>query len=202
MKRISTATGLLTLVAMAVLGVFSVGSASAHSFLWTGPLPGLVLVLSDNPQVFTVEPKGLAVTCKHFGGEGIASNGKGMSVKVITVTGKYSKCEATGGFVAQVSDAEYELSAEESVAVSGKPIVITFPALGCSLKINNGAPNNNLSKIRFLNEGSNILAHVEIAGITSLASGEPCGPAGVEKPNGEYTGLLRASLDGGTIKWD
>jgi hypothetical protein len=201
MKRTTTATGLLTLLAMLVLGAFSVGAASAHDFSWTGPLPGLVLVLSDNPQVFEAAA-GLTVTCQHFGAHGLASNGNLMTIKTIKVTGQYSSCKATGGLGATVTTAEFEISAEESVAVVGKPIVITILAAGCSLKINNGPPNNNLSKILYLNQpGGDLLAHVEIGKITSLGSAEPCGVAGVEKTEGTYRGLLLAKIDGGTLRW-
>ena len=206
MKRPITATGLLTLVAMIAVGAFSTGSALAGGgpnsfFLWTGPLPGLVLVLSTNPQIFEAV-SGTEINCKHFRGHGILSNGKAMTAKGITLTGIYSSCTAAGGAVgAEVTPVEYLVSADGSVAVD-KPIVITIPELGCSLKINNGPPNNNLRLILYLNEPKAILAHVEVKGINSLSSGGLCGEAGVEKTEGTYRGLFLVSVHGGSIQWD
>ena len=202
MKCTSTTTGLLTLVAMIVLGALSAGSASASTFLWTGPLPGLVLILSDNTQVFTTEPGGLKVECKHFGAHGIASNGISMAAKTIKLVGTYSKCTAAG-LGAKITTAEYVLNSDESVAVVGSPIVITVPEAGCSIKVNSGAPNNKLKSIRFLNQpNGTILGHVEVTNITSLGSNGACGTPGEEKKEGSYTGLLSATLHGGTLKWD
>jgi hypothetical protein len=66
MKRITTtAMGLAALVAMMVLGVFSAGVAQAHTFLWTGALNSLLLILADGPQLFFAEEGGGAVECKH-----------------------------------------------------------------------------------------------------------------------------------------
>jgi len=207
MKRTTTATGFLTLLAMLVLGAFSAGSASAVSqFLWTGPLPALGLVLSENTQFFKAVPGGTpAVTCKHFGGHGIVSNGKAMTTKEITITGQYSKCE-TLGIATKVTPAEFLLNADGSVSVVGKPIVISIGGVAnCSLKIETGPSNENLKTIKFLQDALNagaITAHVEIKGITSLGSGGECGTAGLEQKEGEYRGLLLASVDGGTIRWD
>jgi hypothetical protein len=203
MKRTTTATGLLTLLAMLVLGAFSAGSASAHDFSWTGPLPGLVLVLSDNPQFFEASP-GFSITCKHFGGHGIATNGKLMTTKTIVITGLFSQCEAVGGFAAKVSPAEFELSAEETVGVIGKPIVITIPGVNCSIKVSNGGANAALKTIRYLKDPLNssaILAHVEVSKIVSFGSGGICGEPTEEKPIGLYRGLLLAFIHGGIIRW-
>jgi hypothetical protein len=204
MKRQITATGLLSLVAMIVVGVFSTGSALAGGgpnsvFSWTGPLPGLVLVLNDNKQIFTTEPGGVQIECAHFGGHSIASNGKAMTTKEVTLTGLYTKCEAIG-LNATVSPAEFLLNADGSASIL-KAIVITIPALGCSLKVDGGAANKNLRLILYLNRPEDILAHVEITSIKSLASGGSCGTAGQEKLEGEYKGLFLAFVDGGTLQW-
>jgi hypothetical protein len=206
MKRPITATGLLTLVAMILVGVFSTGSASAVSvFLWTGSLPGLVLVLSTNKQVFTSQPGGTPIECEHFGGHAIASNGKAMTTKEITLTGLYTKCLASGSLPATVTPAEFLLNADGSVAIL-KPLVISISVIECSLKISSSSggagPNSNLKTLKYLNEPKAILAHAEIKGITSLSSGGECGPAGEEKKAGEYTGLFLALVHGGTLQWD
>jgi hypothetical protein len=205
MKRTTTATGLLTLLAMFVLGAFSAGSASAVSqFLWTGPLPGLVLILNDNKQVFQTEPGGLIVECEHFGAHGIASNGVAMTAKEITITGLYTKCKAAGTG-ATVTPVQFLIFASGLVSVVGAPIVITSPTGGCSVKINNGGANENLEALRYLVDPSNaaaLLVHAEVVGIHSTGSGGICGTAGVEKTNGSYKGLFLAFLDGGSIRWD
>ncbi|HEX5853883.1 MAG TPA: hypothetical protein VFY36_12425 [Solirubrobacteraceae bacterium] len=203
MKRTTTATGLLTFVVMIVVGAFSAGSASAvPQFLWTGPLPALVLVLNDNTQLFEFEPGGTGIECEHFKGHAIASNGKAMTTKEITVTGLYTKCFFGEIFPMTVTPAEFLLNADGSVSVVGKPIVLTIPELGCSIKINSGPPNNNLRLILYLNLAQDVLAHVEIEKIASLGSGGLCGDASVEKTELHYTGLWLISVHGGTIRWE
>ncbi len=206
MIRKSTTTALLTLVALVVLGAFSAGSALAKgkptsTFKWTGGLPALVLVLSDNNQIFKTEPMALAVECEHFGGHGILSNGKAMTTKEFTVRGLYTKCLAGGLAPATVTPAEFLVNADGSVSVVGAPIVITIPALGCSIKISNSAANTNLRLILYLNLKEDILAHVEISKINSEGSGGECGELGKVKPEGSYTGLLLIRVDGGTLQW-
>ena len=206
MKRITTATGFLTLVAMFVLGVFSVGSASAvPQFLWTGPLPGLVLIKSDNPQFFSSAP-GFTVVCQKFTGHGFASNGLAMTTKDITITGVYAECKTVLplALAAEVTPAAYLLNADGSLAVLNE-ITINIPGAGCNLKIKPGGANASLKTIRYLTDPLNagaILAHAEVTKIASFGSAEPCGTAGVEKTEGEYRGLLLAFIHGGTLKWD
>lgn len=203
MKRTTKAvTGLVALTAILVLGVFSAGSASAHEFLWTGPLPGLLLILSDNTQVFHVTSE-FAINCKHFGGHGILSNGSSMSIATGKITGKYSSCKTMPGeATATISPVEYELSASGTVGVIGQPIVITIASLNCSVKVSNGGPNGSLSQLLYLNQTSDLLVHAEVSGIHSIGSGSSCGPAGKEQTEGSYFGLLLVWVDGGTIRWD
>jgi hypothetical protein len=207
MIRKSTTTGLLTLAALVVLGAFSAGSALAKGgpnsvFVWTGALPALVLVLSDNKQVFKTSATSPAIECDHFGAHGVASNGKAMTTKAITVRGTYSKCIAAGAFPASVTPAEFEVKADGSVSIVGAPIVITIPEANCSIKITNGGANSNLRLILYLNQKEDLLAHIEVNKINSVGSGiEPCGEAGVVKENGTYTGLLLVRVDGGTLQW-
>ncbi len=204
MKRATTsAVGLAALVVMLVLGVFSAGSASAHQFSWTGPLPALILVLNDNNQIFITEPGGFQVTCRHFKAHGIIPKGSTMTVGAVRITGTYSKCEATGGISVTVSPVEYEISAEGFVNVVGSPIVLTAGGVAkCSIKVSPGGGNNDLLKLLFLNQKEDLLVHVEVGGIHSIPSGLPCGTAGVESTEGTYTGLLLVQVDGGTIKWE
>ncbi|HEX5852062.1 MAG TPA: hypothetical protein VFY36_03105 [Solirubrobacteraceae bacterium] len=204
MKRTTTATGLLALAAMLVLGVFA-GSASAGGgpnsfFLWTGPLPGLVLVLSDNEQIFTSEPGGPPIECEHFGGHAFASNGKAMTTKEVTLTGVYTKCFAANLFPATVSPVAFLLNADGSITILN-PIVITVPELGCSLKLANNTANTNLRLLLFLNRKEDLLVHSDVRNLTSLSSGDPCGAAGVEHPEGTYAGLLLAFVHGGILQW-
>jgi hypothetical protein len=207
MKGKLTATGLLTLVALVVLGAFSAGSASAASFLWTGPLPGLLLVLSESPQIFTVAGSPASVVCEHFGAHGILSNGKGMTTKEVTITGLYSKCTvpALAGAPATVTPARFLLNANGTVAVVQEPIVITIPGANCSIKINNDGGNNNLSTLKFLNLPSDVLVDVSVKNITALLSNaKNCATETeeVEIHGSTYSGLLLAFVDGGSLKWD
>jgi hypothetical protein len=204
MKRPITATGLLTLLAMIVVGVFSTGSALAvPQFLWTGPLPALVLVLSDNPQVFTAAP-GLEIVCQHFGGHGIASNGKAMSTKEITINGVYSRCTAPAAAApVVVTPASFLLGADGSVGIKNTIVITVGSPVGCSLKINPEEGNNTLKTIRYLNNPSgDLLAHVEVEKIVSLGSNGACGLPSEEKATGTYRGLLLVSVDGGSLRWD
>jgi len=207
MKRLAMPTGLLAAVALIVLSAFAAGSASAvPQFLSTGPLPGLLLILGANKQFFSTNPGGASFECEHFRAHGSATNGQAMTAKEVIVTGVYSKCKTVGGLTAIVTPVEYLLTAEGTVSVIGKPIVITVAAAGCSIKVRNGSTNENLKTIRYLPDGANpgaILVHAEVTGIHSEGSGGPvCGEAGVEQTTGEYRGLFLVFLDGGTIKWD
>jgi hypothetical protein len=202
MKRaITTSAGLVALVATLVLGTCS-GSASALSLFLArgGPLPTLVLVLNDNTQIFTPVPGGFAIECQHFIGHGLGPKGR-MSGVLQIITGTYHRCTALG-VAASVTPVEYEITPTGEVNVL-KPITITVPAAGCSIKVNSGGANEALLQVLFLNRpGGDILVHAEIKGINSLASGEPCGPAGVEKTQGTYFGLVLAWADGGaSIDW-
>jgi hypothetical protein len=189
---------------MILVGVFSTGSALAGGgpnsfFRWTGPLPGLVLVLSDNEQVFHAETGGAAFECEHFGAHGIASNGKAMTTKEITLRGLYSKCFVLGSIPTLVSPAEFLLNADGSISIL-KAIVITVHELKCSIKVSASPPNTNLRLLLFLNQKEDLLAHVELGKLVSLSSGEPCGAPNVEH-EGDYRGLLLAFVDGGTLQW-
>jgi hypothetical protein len=206
MKRITTtAMGLAALVAMLVLGVFSAGSAQAHTFLWTGATPGLLLILADGPQIFKVTAiGGPEVICKHAHFDGLV---KSESESADIVLGNYTGCSAFGSGVS-VSAAEYEISAEETVSVINKTITIEAPGL-CRIHIQ-PAGNANLAKIRYLVDPNSsslrILAHAEVTGITSttlnLGGGEVlCGKLGTNT-TGTYRGLLLAWVDSpGTLKW-
>ncbi|HEX5853886.1 MAG TPA: hypothetical protein VFY36_12440 [Solirubrobacteraceae bacterium] len=204
-RATTTAMGLVALVVMLVLGVFSAGSASAQLFLYTGPLPALILVLNDNNQIFTVEPASeiaFQITCRHFRGHGTTPIATMKAASVIII-GTYSKCEATGGIPATVTPAEYEIGADGSVSVLKSIVITVAGAAKCSVKVNSGGPNDHLLLLLFLNNPSgDILAHVEVSGIRSLSSGGVCGGAGVEKTEGTYFGLLLVWAHGGSIKWD
>jgi hypothetical protein len=205
MKRITTtATGLVALVAMLALGMVSAGSASAHEFLYTGPLPVLLLILSDNKQVFEVVPAGLAISCPHFRGH-ILFSGSTMHGTTAKVTGEYpGKCEVTGGSKATISPVEYELSAEGTISVLNT-ITITAgsPAL-CSLLVE-PATNKNLSTLLFLKDPAAptlaLLVHVAVGGIHSVGTNGTCATGG-QHTNGTYFGLVLVWVDGGTIQWD
>ena len=207
MKRTKVVTGLLSLAALFVLGTLAATSASAASeFLWSGALPGLILVLSTNAQLFAFEPGGTIFTCKHFGARATTSNGSAMTTKEIVLTGLYSKCEFVG-VNTKVSPVEFLLTADGSIAVIGKPIVLTFGGIfNCSVKIDSGAANRSLKTIKFLNAPQShpaaVLAHVEIAGFTSLSSGGECGTPGEERREGLFRGLWLLFVDGGTLRWD
>jgi hypothetical protein len=185
-------------------------SSTLLTFLWTKALsslpvnlPGLLLVLSDNRQVF--EPAGgeSFYVCKHFGGHGILSNGSLMSVATVKITGTYSECtEQPAGHEVDVTPAEYELTAQGSLGIT-KSIVFTVPAFNCSIKVAGGGTNSQLLTVLFLNQANGILlAHLEILGFHARPSGGLCGAANSETTRGTYFGLLLVSVDGETIKWD
>jgi len=206
-RTTTTAMGLLSLVL--VLGVFSAGSASAHEFLLTGPLPALVLVLSDNTQIFEVVAGTFQIKCPHFIGHGILSNGSLMTGTTGKISGEYpGKCEVTGGSKATISPVEYELNANGSVSVINKTITIAAgsPA-NCSVLVHPDARNQNLTTLLFLKDPaaptSALLVHVAVSGIHSLSTGGVCATGGITlHTEGTYTGLLLVRIDGGTIQWD
>ena len=118
------------------------------------------------------------------------------------LVGEYTGCTAFGSS-ATVSPAEYELSADETVSIINKTIVITVKVAGCSIEVK---PQNNLKGIRYLidpNSGNTrLLAHAEVEKIvsTTIGGGTTCGGEG-EHTAGLYRGLLLALVDGGALSW-
>ncbi len=205
MKRTATSVvGLVSLVALLVLGVFSAGAAQAHTFLWTGALPGLLLALSDNSQIFqATESFPAAVVCKHARFHGVVTK---ESSEHQIVVGEYSKCEAFGK-AATITPVEYELNANETVSVINKTIQVNVPAIPCVIHIEPSARNQALSRIRYLidpnSEGTRLLLHAEVEKIHSriLGGAGLCGPEGLHT-DGLYRGLLLAWVHGsGSLSW-
>jgi len=214
MRRVTTtAMGLLALTLMLVLGVFSAGSASASNqtlylFLFSGPLPGLVLFLSTGNQVFHPEAGAeFAVTCEHFGGHGTITTAAGaMWGTTQKVTGKYSKCKATGGFTANISEVEYEIDAQGSLKIL-KDISINIPTINCTLTVK-AATNPHLLLLLFLLDPigttlHGLLIHAEVHGIHATASSlAQCQTGSLLPTTGTYEGLILAFVDGGNLLWD
>ncbi len=205
MRRVTTtAMGLVALVAVLLLGVFFAGSASAHLFLYTGPLPTLLLLLSDSAQIFSFVPEGLQISCPHFLGHILFSGGTmwGLTTKV---TGDYpGKCTMTGGSKLTFSPVEYELNADGTISIL-KTITITAgsPA-SCSFLIEPTAANQNLSSLLFLKDPLNssaLLAHVAVGGIHSKGTNGLCAEGG-EHTNTTYFGLILVRVDGGNVTWE
>jgi hypothetical protein len=205
MKRITTtAMGLAALVAMLVLGVFSAGVAQAHTFLWQGAAPSLLLILGDGPQKFQAVPGGPTVECKHVHLDGTVS---AESQLAVTVKGTYTGCEVAFQ-AATISEVEYSISADETVSVINKTIEISTSGLvNCTIKVLATANNQSLKTIRYLVDPSSsslrLLAHAEVENIHSdiEGGGGACGSVGLHT-EGSYRGLLLAWAHApGTLKW-
>jgi hypothetical protein len=201
MRRITKAA--MALGAILALGVVFAGGAQAHTFLWTGTTPALLLILADGVQTFTAEPGGGQVQCKHARFDGKVQK---EAQETQTVVGTYTGCTAFG-LAAKVSTAEYELNANETVSVINKTIVIEVPTAACKIEIEPNARNKNLSKIRYLVDpnsgGTRLLAHAEVEKIHSIivGGGTTCGQEGLHT-EGVYRGLLLAWVDAaGTLSW-
>jgi hypothetical protein len=213
MRRAKAAVmGLMTLVVMLVFGVFSAGSASAQTlylFLVTGPLPALVLVLSQGPQLFLpAAGSNFVVECKHFGAQGLISTPAGvMWGSTGKLNGKYSECKVKStGNAAKITEVEYEINAQGSLSLLND-ITISVAAAECTLKVIS-AKNQHLLLLLFLKDvlapTLALLVHAEVSGIHSTASSEAhCGVTGTLLPTtGTYTGLFLTWVDnGGTIQW-
>ncbi len=196
-------TGASTLGAILVLGVCFAGGAQAHTFLWTGALPSLLLALSEGTQFFEAIPGGGAVTCKHARFHGVLTS---ESTAMQRVVGTYTGCEAFGN-KATVTPAEYELSAEESVSVINKTISIEVPVAACKILIAPVAANQGLKAIKYLldpnSNDTRLLLDVNVAKIASTieGGGGACGAVGGHT-EGIYTGRLLVWADAaGTLKW-
>ncbi len=203
MKRTTTtAMGLAALVAMLTLGVFSAGTAQAHTFLWTGALSSLLLGLSDNSQIFFAEEGGGAIICKHARFHGVVVSERALEQIAV---GEYSRCEGFG-HPATVTPAEFLLSADETASVVNKTIQVSIPSVPCTIEIEPNANNQNLSKIRYLvdpQDNTRLLFHAEVEKIHSivLKGAGLCGVEGLHS-NGLYRGLALAWVDGsGTLSW-
>jgi hypothetical protein len=201
MKRITTTVmGLAALVAMLVLGV-SAGSAQAHSFLWSGAVPSLVLAVNENTQIFQAEAGGAEVKCKKARFHGTITTAKSLTQ---VLTGLYSECVGPLSAPATVSGVEYEFNADETVSVINKAIAISIPLAGCEILV---GPQKNLSAVKYLlDPNSRDLALLVDANVGSISNtikggGGACGAEG-HHTNGTDIGLALEFVDPmGTLIW-
>ncbi len=201
-RRSTTVMGLAALVVMLVLGVFSAGAAQASRFLWTGALPGLLLVLAQGPQSFIWIPGGSSLVCKHARLHGKVEKESQLTQRFV---GLYTGCEEFG-FAVTFSPVEYEVSAEGKESIVSKTLVLEIPLAGCKIKV---APNGNqnLGKVRYLADpnsgGTRLSTHFEVDKIDSVIEGGGglCGPEGLHT-EGSYRGLILEFVHGsGAYGW-
>jgi hypothetical protein len=188
MKRIRI-TGLAILAALA-FGVVGVGSASAHEFV--ASKAGTVKGLQVNNHKFRTNAGTVECTLETSEGTAVAGSQKTNKEKV-----KYSGCTAFG-FEANISEAEFEFSAEEWVSVL-KKITIELPIPECKVTIE-ATKNKERKKVTYKNSApvKTVEAKALVKGITYTSSGGACGTSG---ENGEYSGNSKLELVGGTIEW-
>ncbi|HEX5853222.1 MAG TPA: hypothetical protein VFY36_09020 [Solirubrobacteraceae bacterium] len=200
MRRIVNA-GVALAVALPLMAAYA-GTASAHelhAFLWTGPLPflpALLLGIGEGLQTFTTGAS-VKIECESLKLHGFILPG---STKVLPLKGQYTNCTALGG-PAIVSPVEFELGAEEWLTISGKPIVITVPGAGCSIKIKNGGLNKTLKRVSIFPKATDLLLSLLVGNVDSESSGGECGAVGIQE-GGFFTGFVLLKADSaGILGW-
>jgi hypothetical protein len=185
--------GVATVIA---LGAFFAAPAGAHLFLFTGTLPALLLLLGAGPQVFLPEEGGIEVVCNAARLHGRGPS-KAMQASTILVKGIYEKCTAAG-LEANVSEVEYELSAEETL-LNVRHITVTIPAFECTILF---LRQNNIT-VRYLRLPTDVEAHLSGTNVHRIVTGggDFCGLQGL-RIAGIYRGLFLLRTDGGTVQWD
>jgi hypothetical protein len=183
-------------VALAVLGVCMVTTASASAHLFHATKLGTLLGQQTGSQVFTTKTGGLPVACTSAVTTGSVTALLGLH-QLVTVT--YTGCTVLSIVKADISPAVYLLSADGLAAIE-KTIEIKILGSGtsnCSIKV---LPQD-LGTVKYKTDPSNSAALIEeseVEGITSDGSGGECGTANT---GGTYTGNNLIRLDGGSLGW-
>lgn len=176
-------------VALAVLGVCMVATASASAFLFHATLvPGTLLGKATNTQKFVAFSGSGTVECTSATTTGSITQKLALT-QLVTVV--YSSCAAFG-FPTSISAAKYVLSADGLAAIENT-IVISVKGV-CTITVK----PQDLGTVKYKNSGNNILEESAVTGITSTGSGGVCGGANT---GGTYTGNNEVSEDGGILSW-
>jgi hypothetical protein len=176
------------LVAALALGVLGAGSASAHEFV--ASKAGATKDKQLNAQKFKTSA-GL-FECKKESSEGSVTAG---SQKTTIEKIKYTECTAFG-FVVNVSEAEYEFSAEGTVAIK-KLVTMEVPLAECNVTLPT-AGNGALKTVSYKNNTGKVEVKSLYKNMTYGATGGTCGEPGI---NGEYAGNSEVELVSGTLEW-
>jgi hypothetical protein len=182
----------LAIVAVFAFSVVGVASAAAHNFeaSKTGELKGKAL------NTHTFKTNAGTVECKKADATGTVAEPLVKETQVAKV--KYSECKAFG-VNAEVSEAEYEFNANESVSVIGK--TITVKAGLCTVTVEPVAANAKLKTVTYANlAGGKLEVKSNVEKITYKTNAGCVGGAGTFA-NGHYEGNEEVELVGGTIKW-
>jgi hypothetical protein len=173
----------MTLVAMLALS----GVASAHNFNATKA--GALSRVSNTPQVFKTGA-GSEVTCSTDAVTGSAVSGNSLH-QLVDIS--YSGCKVLGFVNAEVSLAQYLLSAD-LLALLENTVIINIPFV-CHITVK---PQHFPTGLLFTNKGSNLVETTHVSGIKSEGSGSECGTV---SSTGTYTGTTEVAVAGGTLSW-
>ena len=172
------------------LSASAVSGVSAHEF--EASSSGLWTIKAHSQQLFRF-PK-LHFVC------GVLGHSK-AALKTLTqlVTVQYKGCSTSSGTVQEPITAEYEFSADGTVAIK-KTVIVTVKATGLECKVTIPV-QSGLGTITYtnINSETEILFSSNVTGITSTGAGSLC-TYGTDK-TGNYTGSMLVALVGGSLKW-
>ncbi len=183
-------TSLLVIGILCMFGLF-VTSAMAHEFT-ASTKSGTAKDTNkyeNTTHAHVFITNGGEVTCKEVKSTEPITSTKTKTVKANV---KYTECTAFGFVGAEISEAEYEFSAEGSVKVLNT-ITIKPKGLGCEVKV---GPQGPLTKITYTEKSPNVEVNSEVGNIAYTSSGGLCGSSGT---NGKYKGPVLVSLEGGKV---
>ena len=182
----------IRLVGMMLIAVLAfTGVASAHNFV--AEKAGAVKRISNTNQTFTTGA-GIGVVCTTVA----VNNANAVAGKQLTLLAdvSYTGCKVLGIFNATVTTAKYLFSADETVNVENT-IVISVPVAGCTITV---LPQNNLLKVKYKNNGANVVVEANVHSIRSHGSGGECGTGTTS--TGTYTGNTEVGSTGQTVSWE
>lgn len=190
------------LLAVLAFGALGAATASAHTpAKFTATAGASLTGTSTVNQVFTING-GRKVTCTTVDVSGTVAENEAVS-QVAKV--KYTNCTAFGFVSVDISEAEYEFTANGTVHIL-KPITITVTKTALNSHCTVSVPAQTVNSVDYKNNTSSPMDIEVIATVGSITysttENGPC-PAAGHYTDGTYTGTVTVfTEDKSDITWD
>lgn len=167
-------------------GALATTSAAAHEFRATET--GQIVDEGITEQRFATTEGGSEVVCQRQIGKGTLL---AIATAIIDLIDEYSECTAFGFVGAKVSEVEYEMNANGTIAILNT-VTLTVEGV-CEVTI---APQT-LGSVTYANSGGELEVDLALKGIVSKSNNTFLCPAGT---NGTYIGKKRVKAPA-TLEW-